>query len=185
MEKTACKSSLIGPSLSSQDLEFYLGKDWREGYTPRESVVEYLKHLESLRETDPLLLLAYYYHLYMGLLSGGQILRRKRALLQKLKFNRKATYEGLAVTEIKDVTVHFLKKTIINTMNEIADDLDEETRQKLIEESKMVFRLNDRMVQTIEGTGEVIFWKFVKFSAVALCVGLSAIMIKRAIASGS
>ncbi|MPC75989.1 Heme oxygenase 1 [Portunus trituberculatus] len=72
-----------------KDLAYYLGANWKEGYTPRESVQQYLKHLEKLEEENPYLLLAYVYHLYMGLLSGGQILRRKRALLQKLKFSRK------------------------------------------------------------------------------------------------
>lgn len=72
-----------------QDLAYYLGPDWKKGYAPRESVCQYLKHLEKLEAENPYFLLAYVYHLYMGLLSGGQILRRKRALLQKLKFSRK------------------------------------------------------------------------------------------------
>lgn len=80
---------MIYQQITLQDLAYYLGANWKEGYAPRESVQQYLKHLQKLEEENPYLLLAYVYHLYMGLLSGGQILRRKRTLLQKLKFSRK------------------------------------------------------------------------------------------------
>jgi len=68
------------------DLAFYLGTDWASKYTPRKEVVSYLQHLMQLEEENPELLIAYIYHLYMGLLSGGQILRRKRTLSKSLWF---------------------------------------------------------------------------------------------------
>ncbi|KAJ9600796.1 hypothetical protein L9F63_001008 [Diploptera punctata] len=60
-----------------KDLNYYLGADWTKDYKPRESVAKYLIHLKNLEKSDPDLLMAYIYHLYMGLLSGGQILRKK------------------------------------------------------------------------------------------------------------
>lgn len=75
------------------DLRYYLGENWTASYTPRESVANYLQHLMDVEDSDPDLLIAYVYHLYMGLLSGGQILRKKRQLLNRfpmLAGNKKA-----------------------------------------------------------------------------------------------
>lgn len=77
-----------------QDLAFYLGSNWKDGYKPRESVCQYLKHLEKIEQENPYYLMSYIYHLYMGLLSGGQILRRKKVLLQKFSFSRKVNKYG-------------------------------------------------------------------------------------------
>ena len=55
-----------------KDLHFYRGAEWREE-SLRPSVSEYLEHLRRVEEEDPYLLVAYVYHLYMGLLSGGQV----------------------------------------------------------------------------------------------------------------
>lgn len=145
-----------------KDLTYYLGPDWKKGYAPRESVCQYLKHLKKLEAENPYLLLAYVYHLYMGLLSGGQILRRKRALLQKLKFSRKESLEGLAVVEVEG-SVAKIKKEMTDAMNQIAEAVDEEVRQRLLEESKMVFVLNNNMVNSIEGAGAVVTFKVIKF----------------------
>lgn len=40
----------------------------------------YIEHLQELERSNPQLLLAYVYHLYLGLLSGGQILAKKRRM---------------------------------------------------------------------------------------------------------
>ena len=77
------------------DLKYYLGENWSVSYTPRESVATYLRHLMEIEERDSDLLIAYVYHLYMGLLSGGQILRKKRQL-----FNRFPALTGSKKTKI-------------------------------------------------------------------------------------
>lgn len=60
-----------------EDLAHYLGNDWK--LIPKDPALEnYIDHLKSLEESNPMLLLAYVYHLYLGLLSGGQILAKKR-----------------------------------------------------------------------------------------------------------
>lgn len=145
-----------------KDLSYYLGADWKKDYTPRESVCQYLKHLEKLENENPYLLMAYIYHLYMGLLSGGQILRRKKVLLQKLRFSRKDTLEGMAVTEITDGSVSKIKKQMTEAMNHIAGEIDEDIRQKLLEESKVVFILNNKIVHSIEGAGAIVTVKLIK-----------------------
>ena len=62
------------------DLEHYFGEEWDRDYEVRPAVAAYLAHLERIERRDPYLLVAYVYHLYMGLLSGGQVLNGKRKL---------------------------------------------------------------------------------------------------------
>ncbi|KAK3895923.1 hypothetical protein Pcinc_000396 [Petrolisthes cinctipes] len=145
-----------------KDLSHYLGQDWKVGYAPRESVCQYLKHLQKIEQENPHYLMAYIYHLYMGLLSGGQILRRKKTLLQRLKFSTKESVEGMAVTEITDTSVFKMKKQMSEAMERVAQEVDEETRQRLLEESKMVFILNNNMVYSIQGAGTVVTIKLIK-----------------------
>jgi heme oxygenase len=55
------------------DLDHYLGKGWNGAeYAARPEVAAYLTHLKAVEAENPYLLVAYIYHLYMGLLSGGQ-----------------------------------------------------------------------------------------------------------------
>lgn len=62
------------------DLEHYYGEEWDRDYEVRPAVAAYLAHLERIERQNPYLLVAYIYHLYMGLLSGGQVLNGKRKL---------------------------------------------------------------------------------------------------------
>lgn len=161
-----------------KDLSFYLGPKWKEGYSPRESVCKYLQHVKNLEANKPYLLMAHIYHFYMGLLSGGQIMRRQRALMEKFKFSRKETgIQGLAVTEVTNVSK--IKTEMAEAMNRIAGELDEETRQGLIEESKMVFVLSNSMVQSIEGAGAVVAIKMVKWAMYGMLGVLLAIYVKK------
>lgn len=160
------------------DLEYYYGKNFLETYTMRPSVSDYLKHLRTLEEREPLRLLAYVYHLYMGLLSGGQILKRKRELRKKLKrsFAEVLGWLGLgsrspaasasgamgaklgnAVTTfaMDGRTINDIKKEIAFTINDIASDLSKDEKESLISESMIVFQRNNEIVASIERTGLV------------------------------
>ena len=128
-------------------------------YKPSDSVVEYLKYLEKLEQDDPHLISAYIYHLYVGLFSGGQILSRKRALEAKLKFRSTGDQKGEAVTKFGDIPIAKLKKQMMEAMESFAEQLGDEDREKLIEESKNVFRNNNRMIKSIKGTNQVVVKK--------------------------
>ncbi|XP_069673121.1 uncharacterized protein Ho [Periplaneta americana] len=142
-----------------KDLSFYLGSDWAKDYKPRESVVKYLLHLRELENSDPDQLVAYIYHLYMGLMSGGQILRKKRVVFSKFTSSQQ-TYED-AVTDFGENSIPNMKKDLMTAMNGIAEVLNEETKQKLIEESKTVFVLNNEIIRSVRGANEVILKKII------------------------
>ncbi|XP_067009345.1 heme oxygenase 1 isoform X2 [Anabrus simplex] len=159
-----------------QDLNFYLGNDWQKNYTPRESVAKYLLYLSKLETSDPDMLMAYIYHLYMGLLSGGQILARKRAIYKKLLPFSKQAEGGYAVTSFGDYPISKIKRNLVKAMNDVAQNLDEDTKNKLIEESKTVFVMNNEIIRTVEGANKVFLKKMaVAVAAVAVIAAAYAI----------
>lgn len=142
-------------------------------YQPSPAVAAYVDYLTSLEAEDPHMLAAYIYHLYVGLFSGGQILRKKRSLEASLKFKKSddtdllAPKSGEAVTDFGDIPIFKLKKQMMEAMERVADQLGEQDRWKLIEESKNVFRRNNQMIRTIS-TNKVVLRKFTNFVLVAV-----------------
>lgn len=142
-----------------KDLIFYLGVNWKQTYEIRESVAGYLKHLQDVKNRSPILLLAYVYHLYMGLLSGGQILAKKRRL-NPLSSAIDPIDDGEAVTHFNDHSIAELKTQMRTLVDTLAADFDESTKTLLIAESKMVFHLNNEIVRTVRGVNRVNIRKF-------------------------
>ncbi len=70
----------------TKDLNYFYGDNggWQEKANSAPAVKSYLEHLKKIENENPLLLAAYIYHLYMGLLSGGQILAKKRGVKASL-----------------------------------------------------------------------------------------------------
>ncbi|XP_043285410.1 heme oxygenase [Venturia canescens] len=154
-----------------QDLNHYLGKGWMKNYVPRESVAKYLMRLREVEDTDPTLLMAYIYHLYMGLLSGGMILRKKRQLMRKISpFKEENVTEGDRITDFGERSIYELKSEMRTKMNGIAESLDEDTRNKLIEESKTVYALNNEIIRSVRGAGLVILKKLIYFVLLLLII---------------
>lgn len=138
------------------DLSFYLGENWKRDYEIRKSVQMYLKHLYDVKKRSPTLLLAYVYHLYMGLLSGGQILQKKRSL-NPLNYGNN---EGEAVTHFEGHTIAELKTKMRNLVDTKALDFDDSMKTLLIAESKMVFHLNNEIVRSVRGVNRANLRKF-------------------------
>ena len=80
--------------------------------------------------------------------------------------------DGMAVTEISEGSVASMKKKITEGMNRIAEELDEASRERLLEESKMVFILNNKIVHSIEGAGAIVAVKLLKLSIFGIFVAL-------------
>lgn len=138
------------------DLNFYLGSNWNKNYKPRESVVKYLTHLQVIKETNPTLLIAYVYHLYMGLLSGGQILQKKRSLVSKINpLKSLEVTDGASLTNFGSYKIYDLKEKMRGLIDNKCKDFDDETKQALIDESRKVFELNNQIVKTVRGVNRV------------------------------
>ena len=138
------------------DLAHYLGEEWKKDYVIRDEVSGYLKHLNHIEESDPYLLCPYVYHLYMGLFSGGQVLKAKRMLSLSSIAGSKEEDEGgekpgYSVTSYGDIPIGSLKRQLKKAMNELAENLDEETREKILVESVRVFELNNVIIGSVKG----------------------------------
>ncbi|XP_052888695.1 heme oxygenase 1 [Anopheles moucheti] len=139
-----------------QDLRFYLGDGWSERHTPKPEVCAYLNHLSEIEQENANLLLAYVYHLYMGLLSGGQILQKRRSLGRRFNPFRRAderSIDGAALTTFEDNSINGLKQRLRKIVDEFGARLDEETHQRMLDESRKVFELNNTIIRTVEGVG--------------------------------
>uniref|UniRef100_A0A182QT58 Heme oxygenase n=1 Tax=Anopheles farauti TaxID=69004 RepID=A0A182QT58_9DIPT len=153
-----------------QDLRFYLGEGWLERHTPKPEVRTYLDHLRTVEQENPNLLLAYVYHLYMGLLSGGQILQKRRAVGRRMNpFRRGAeeTNEGAALTTFEDHSIYELKQCLRKIVDEFGARLDDDTHQRMLEESRKVFELNNTIIRTVQGVGRANA-RIVKYVAMAI-----------------
>lgn len=67
------------------------------------------------------------------------------------------------ITDFGNSNIYELKRNMRDTMNNIAETLDEDTKNKLIEESKTVFALNNEIIRSIEGTSTVLVKKTMYF----------------------
>ena len=144
-----------------QDLAFYLGKDWEKHYQPREVVTKYVSYLKEIEMSNPYLLLAYVYHMYMGLLSGGQILQKKRQFFSKFFPFGGASDLGYEVTKFGTHSIAHIKRELVKAMNEVAENLDEDTKQQLIDESRTLFLKNNEIIKTVKGATQVLIQKLV------------------------
>lgn len=166
-----------------QDLTYYMGRGWERNYQPRPEVAEYIQYLKKLEETEPHLLMAYIYHLYMGLLSGGQILQKKRQIFSKYmpSFGKAKNVEtdGFAVTTYNTKSISQLKRELVKKMNEVAGELDEPTRQKLISESRTVFIRNNQIIKTVKGATEAFMKKNLIILAAVFFVALAIVYISQ------
>lgn len=189
---TRCGDSLIGdldlPGLRRtegfrQDLRSYYGADLlesrRQEALAREPLKDYLSRLDLLERDDPHLLTAYIYHLYMGLLSGGQVLKLKRrtfpVVTLKSGGNADGEEDGMAVFRL-DPPAPVMKKMLRESMNRMAEHLDPETRDRIIREGVEVFRLNNDLVRTVRGVDDVLRRRALYFGAV-VAVAVAAVAI--------
>lgn len=145
----------------------------------------YLKYLKDLDQT---LLIAYVYHLYMGLLSGGSIIAKKRELTNKLKrsfVNEKddgtvfdEVKDGCHVTTFLNQSIPTLKNNMRKNIDSFTEDFSDELRQQLIQESKKVFELNNVIIKSVEGVNEQNIKLMGYFLLTVLCVYLFVKMWK-------
>jgi len=99
----------------------------------------------------------------MGLFSGGIILRKKRQIVQKISlFKAQLLNDGNNITDFGQNSIFQLKRDLRESMNRIAETLDENTKNKLIEESKIVFELNNETIKSVQ-IGSPVFEKILYF----------------------
>ena len=141
-----------------KDMEYYLTSDRR---TELEQMVqrgensvmeEFLQNLDRISKEDPVLILAYIYHEYAGILAGGQIIRR---IVQKALGLSKDSDDGVQCFCMSDKTI--APKIVMSRMKKILNEdiaitCTEEQHQRIVDEGVEVFRRNNALVNTIHTT---------------------------------
>lgn len=154
-----------------EDLNHFYGDQtvWEKDVESRPPIQKYLDHLKQIEDENPYLLIAYIYHLYMGLLSGGQILSKKRSIKKKFGSDVNDEEPGNAVTQFTH-PIGNLKKKLRDATNKVAEDLDESTKKEILEEGVKVFQLNIEIIRSIEGIDEIFWRKMIWWAAIAAII---------------
>jgi len=161
-----------------KDLKTFYGDKWEErlhGMRETPSVKNYIRHLEKVERENPYLLSAYIYHLFMGLLSGGQILSAKKRISRQTKSS-----DGEEIFKVdKPHSVSSLKKKIREAMESMSEHLDEETKENILIEGVKVFELNNTLIHSVKGVDEALWRLTKKVLMIALVFILISYMIAR------
>ena len=113
--------------------------------------------MRKLRDEDPRLIAAYIYHMYLGLYSGGKILRHKFKLPgQTLDLDERSN-------NIKSSLKTAMKNLVLS---------DAALAQKLIEHSENLFKLNNLIIKECEIQKTRLFKIFgiIAFSIAGICI---------------
>lgn len=151
LHKFAQINGLFRTQCFESSLQHYLGEKWQTQIT--KGMVEYTRYLSCLEKENHVLLSPFIYHMYMGILSGGQILMAK----QRMAFSDGKGSEAFYF----DVNVKDAKNQLRNEMNALAEKLDDETKLRLLKESKMVYLLNNKLVKEVKVPTEVLLIKLI------------------------
>ncbi|XP_013191005.1 heme oxygenase 1 [Amyelois transitella] len=160
---------LLRASEIREDLFEYLGANWV--LIPKTPAVEnYLLHLENLEKDNPRLLMVYVYHLYLGLLSGGQILAKKRMMFDDGSLSTGVEKYIDRVAYFKHNDIGKLKKDLKAAMERIAEKMTPREQDEFINESIHLFLMNNLVINSVPGQ-DMVLKKFIcKVSAVVIAV---------------
>ena len=136
----------------ADDVEFYHGSDWQQTHPLTSSAtMDYIARIQSMAQTEPLLLLSHAYTRYLGDLSGGKVLARvaKRALHLQGK-----GHDGLQFYHFDSIpSAKVFKDEYRKALDEL--DLSEEQVERLVAEANVAFVMNMRMFEELDVMAEI------------------------------
>jgi heme oxygenase len=128
-----------------EDMAYYFGPDWRGKVKPTAATREYTERIQEIAAEAPHLLLAHMYTRYLGDLFGGQMMGGMARNSLKLDDGK-----GTKFYEFDDIanTKQFIEDwyTRLNAL-----DLDDAQKTAIIDEANLVFGLNIKLFQELEG----------------------------------
>lgn len=130
-----------------KDLAFYYGENWRDQIVPLPAGEVYVKRIQEVSNTDPILLIAHAYTRYMGDLSGGQALKHIVRSALKLPADQGTglhEFEQLPTPEAKRA----FKEKYRDALNSLP--LSEAEIQRIVDEANYAFHLNRDVVHELE-----------------------------------
>ena len=131
----------------TRDLAFYYGENWREQITASPAGRVYRDRIQTLAETDPVLLIAHAYTRYMGDLSGGQSL--KNVIRSALSLTPD---QGTNFYEFDQISTPEEKRAFKERYRQSLDELlvDAATIERIVAEANAAFALNRDVMHELE-----------------------------------
>jgi heme oxygenase len=132
----------------ARDLAFYYGDNWQELISASPAGRAYCDRIQTLSETDPLLLIAHAYVRYMGDLSGGQ--RLKSVIRSALSL---PSVQGTEFYEFAQIATPEARRSFKERYRQALDSLplDEATIARIVAEANDAFTLNRDVMHELEG----------------------------------
>jgi len=138
-----------------QDLEFFLGSDWKGKVTkelglPSRATIDYINRIRKVAESDPILLLSHSYTRYLGDLSGGKVLQRVAKKALKLNKSSDGGVDGLRFYEFPLIVEG--AKAFKNHYRESLDQMSLSAwkSNRLVSEANVAFVLNMRIFEELD-----------------------------------
>ena len=131
----------------ARDLAFYYGENWREQITASPAGCVYRDRIQTLAQTDPVLLIAHAYTRYMGDLSGGQSLKnviRSALTLPPEQGTNFYEFDQISTPEARRA----FKERYRQTLDELS--VDAATIERIVAEANTVFALNRDVMHELE-----------------------------------
>ncbi|XP_037112555.1 heme oxygenase 1a [Syngnathus acus] len=126
------------------DLEYFLGPDWRGKVIVPAATHRYTQRLREIGKKNPELLVAHAYTRYLGDLSGGQVLGKITQKSLKLSGN-----EGLSFFFFPGVSSpNRFKQLYRSRMNAI--ELTEDEREAVLKEAVQAFEFNTEVFDDLQ-----------------------------------
>ncbi|NXH14507.1 HMOX2 oxygenase, partial [Bucco capensis] len=133
----------------AKDLDYFYGEGWEEKIQCSEATQHYVDRIHHVGQHEPELLVAHAYTRYMGDLSGGQVLKKVAQRALKLP----STGEGIQFYEFDNIAnAQQFKQFYRARMNAL--DLDENTKERIVEEANRAFRFNMQVFDELDKIGK-------------------------------
>uniref|UniRef100_A0A7S3VB53 Uncharacterized protein n=1 Tax=Chaetoceros debilis TaxID=122233 RepID=A0A7S3VB53_9STRA len=132
-----------------EDVDFFLGDvdvlKQQQKSKPSPATLDYIRRVEEISETEPLLLLSHAYTRYLGDLSGGKVLAR----VAKRAMNLQGGDDGLSFYNFEHIPS---AKVFKDGYRKALDDLDltDGQIQRLVAEANVAFVLNMRIFEELD-----------------------------------
>ena len=146
--KTMDYSELRRLASLEEDMEYYFGAEWRATVKPTPATREYCDRIATIASEQPELLIAHQYTRYLGDLFGGQMMggmARSTLKLDKSKGTRFYEFDEIAPGA---GTKAFIEDWYAQ-LNAL--DLSEAQQQQIVDEANLVFSLNIKLFNELEG----------------------------------
>lgn len=130
-----------------KDVTFFLGDRWMDKEGPSPTAKKYMSRIEYVRFSRPELLIAYAKTMFLASFSGGKTIR---GIVKKTLGLRGD--EGLAFFDYGEMNRRRLRAEYKEKLRSIDSELDCETKQKIIEETKLVLAMNNSIAAQVQIT---------------------------------